>query len=203
MPLIKERYCYKEILEVTGVDATGKKWIEVPIIDNVGERFQFASLMNSFGVNPSDFPKSFWPWWKPENKYNPNQLHGNTLTTEGMTVPGSVLWRPFEGLPASTDPKQFLDSSGWDYSGFIEVISKLLHSKSNSIIYVHCQLGADRTGAFHIGYLINNFCMNIEEAFKIASTSTSASAPNEDYRRLVEAYAAVHESVTSDTTMRS
>ena len=191
MPLLGSpgdyHYAYEEIQAAAKVPFDGRRIIEVPIIDNVGEREQFGAIMQSFGVDPAKYPETFWPWWM-QSGYDPNQQHGSILTTEGTQRPGGVLWRPFEGLPANGNPQVFLKSPGWDYSGFVETIAGLLNSCVDTVIYVHCQLGADRTGAFHIGYLMRTRGLTLEEASKIANNSTSAGPPNEDYQRLVEAY---------------
>lgn len=190
MPLMLPdlHYAYKEIEEASEVSLTGKVFIEIPIIDNVGERQQFVAIMKAFGIDPDKFPTSFWPWWlKPG--YNPNALLGSTLTTEGLQVPACVLWRPFEGLPEGEDPTMYLGPAGWDYGGFIDNLIRMLHSARNTVFYVHCQLGADRTGAAHIGYLMKAKGLNLDEASVIANSSTSAGSPNNDYQRLAEAYA--------------
>ena len=64
----------------------------------------------------------------------------------------------------------------------------MMKSYKETAFYIHCQLGADRTGAAHIGYLMKSKKMNLEEASDVANHSTSAGAPNADYQRLVEAY---------------
>lgn len=182
-------YALKEIQAASKVsDLLNRHIIEVPIIDNVGERPEFVSLMTAFGVNPDQYPTSFWPWWTQQG-YDPNALHGSKLSTEGLSLPGSVVWRPFEGMPANTDPKEFLDAPWWDFSGFIENIINVLKTEMNAAVYVHCQLGADRTGAFHIGYLMKTQGLSLAEASAKANASTSAGAPNADYQRLVAAYA--------------
>ena len=94
-----------------------------------------------------------------------------------------------EELPPNTSPKTFLGSPGWDYEGFLSCVCNILKTQINTAVYVHCQLGADRTGAFHIGYLIKTRGLSLEEASKEADSSTSAGPPNADYQRLVEAYA--------------
>lgn len=191
MPLLGSdlHYALKEIQEASGVDLSRLRVIDVPIIDNVGERTQFSAIMRAFGVDPGQFPTSFWPWWEQKG-YVPNTLHGTTLKTENVIQAGSVLWRPFEGLPEDVDPATFLGAPGWDYIGFILTVRKLLETLQNVALYVHCQLGADRTGAFHIGYLMHTMGLSLAEASSMANGSTSAGAPNADYQRLVAAYAA-------------
>jgi hypothetical protein len=190
MPLVGEdqHYAYKEIGKASGLNLTGKRFVEIPIIDNVGEREQFVALMRAFSVDPDQYPSSFWPWWTQPNYYA-NELHGRNLTTEGVTVPGGVLWRPFEGLPEGADPKTFLKAPGWDYAGFISQVVIMLASSEDTVFYVHCQLGADRTGAFHIGYLMKAKGFSFSDAWFTANAATSAGPPNADYERLVRAYA--------------
>lgn len=191
MPLLGDdlHYAYKEIREASGVDLDSMQLVEVPIIDNVGERDEFAAIMKSFGIDPNDFPTSFWPWWN-QSGYDPNGFLGGKLSTENITREGSVVWRPFEGLPADTDPEVFLGAPGWDYAGFIDNLIDMMALLDNSAIYIHCQLGADRTGAGHIGYLMKGKGLNLADASAVANASTSAGPPNADYQRLVEAFAA-------------
>ena len=156
----------------------------------MGERAQWEPLMQAFGVDPGLFPVSFWPPYLQPG-WDRNELLGKTLTTEGETLPGSVSWRPFEGLPPGEDPKVYLTWPGWDFSGFIDHVIDLLRTSVNTAIYVHCQLGADRTGAFHIGYLMRAKGFDLENAILTAVSSTPAGPPNADYLRLVTAYAAI------------
>jgi hypothetical protein len=191
MPLIAPdmHYAFDEIEAASKVlDLFTRKLVEVPIIDNVGERAQWAPIMEAFAVDPNRFPASYWPPYLQPG-WEPDALLGATLTTEGRTIPGSVLWRPFEGLPAGQDPKLYLFAPGWDFSGFVDHVTELMFTRTNSALYVHCQLGADRTGAFHIGYLMKSQGMNLHDAMATAVASTSAGPPNADYLRLVTAYA--------------
>jgi len=190
MPLlgIDNHYSYDEIATASKVDLVSKFLIEMPIIDNVGERAQFEPLMRAFGMDPSIFPSAYWPPWLQEG-YEPNELLGTDVTTEGNSHPGSIVWRPFEGLPAGQDPKEYLHSPIWDFSGFIDNVIHLLQTMKNAAVYVHCQLGADRTGAFHIGYLMKTQKLSLAAASTRANSSTSAGPPNADYQRLVAAYA--------------
>lgn len=191
MPLLGSdlHYAYDEIVAAAKVDLSARTLIEMPIIDNVGERAQFEPLMRAFGVDPDIYPPSYWPPWTQKG-YEPNKLLGTEVTTEGKTHPGSAVWRPFEGLPVGQDPKEYLYSPGWDFAGFVEHVIEILHTATNTAVYVHCQLGADRTGAFHIGYLMKLYGLSLADATIEADASTSAGAPNADYLRLVTAYAA-------------
>jgi hypothetical protein len=190
MPLLGGdlHYAYNEIEEASGVDISAMKLVEMPIIDNVGERKQFEAIFKAFKVDPNIYPQTYWPPWMQAG-YEPNKMLGTEVYAEGSMHTGSIVWRPFEGLPANTEPKTFLFSPGWDYSGFINHVVDLLHTMVDSAIYVHCQLGADRTGAFHIGYLMKTMGLSLVEASTMANGSTSAGAPNADYQRLVAAYA--------------
>lgn len=191
MPLLGGdfHYAYNEIAQASGVDLSTKRFVALPIIDNVGERAQFVPILKAFGVDPNIYPSSYWPPWLQAG-YEPNKFLGTEVKTEGASHPGSVVWRPFEGLPADGDPKEYLGSPIWDYAGFVDHVIDLMHTLTNAAIYVHCQLGADRTGAFHIGYLMKTMGLSLVEACSIANGSTSAGAPNADYMRLVTAYAA-------------
>jgi len=190
MPLTKSgSYALREVREASGVaDLEDRMVVEVPIVDNVGERAQFETILRAFGANPGALPASCWPWWA--HGVDGNARRGGPLRTEGLEVDGFVLWRPFEGLPEGEDLEPFLGSPGWDFSGFLDVIASLMTTLDGAAVYVHCQLGADRTGAFHTGYLMRTRGLGLEEAAKEADAATSAGPPNADYRRLLEAYAA-------------
>lgn len=191
MPLLGEdnHYALKEIQAASGVaDLLTRTIINVPIIDNVGECEQFSALCLAFGIDPARFPETMWPpYGKPG--YKLNSLLGHTLTTEGECIKGSMVWRPFEGLPAGEAPGPYITAPLWDFSGFVENVIEMLANLENTAIYVHCQLGADRTGAFHIGYLMKTRDFGFYAASAIANESTQAGAPNADYLRLAKAYA--------------
>lgn len=192
MPLLGAdlHYAYDEIEAASKVDLSNMKLVEMPIIDNVGERAQFEPLLRAFGVDPGIYPSSYWPPWM-QTGYDPSKMLGRDVATEGKQHPGTLIWRPFEGLPAGADPKEYLFSPGWDYSGFVDHVIALLHMNLYvpQAVYVHCQLGADRTGAFHIGYEMKAHGLSLAEAAAKANSSTSAGPPNADYQRLVAAYA--------------
>ncbi len=190
MPLLDTNgYAYYGISAASKVNLQAKTLIEVPIIDNVGERPQFEALFRAFSLDPDIYPSSYWPPYMQPG-YEPNKLLGTDITVPGNKIfPGSVMWRPFEGLPAGGDPKEFLGSPVWDFGGFIDQIIWLLTTQHDLAVYVHCQLGADRTGAFHIGYLMRKYGLSLAAASAKANSSTSAGPPNADYQRLVAAYA--------------
>lgn len=191
MPLLPpdNHYALLELQASSGIASlTSLTLIDVPIIDNVGERVQFEALCSAFGVDAAKFPASEWPpYGKPG--YQPNALLGHTLRSEDRYMAGAMMWRPFEGLPSGDDPLPYLQSPLWDFGGFIEQVVQMLASFRTSVIYVHCQLGADRTGAFHIGYLMRTQGLDLAAASAKANAATKAGAPNADYQRLVEAYA--------------
>ena len=192
MPLagMDNHFAFNEIREASGIkDLADRKLVDVSMIDNVGERHSFEPEMRAFGIDPKRYPASFWPPFLQPN-YNPKTFHGSDLTTEGFTTYGSMVWWPVEGLPEGQDPGLYLGSPGWNFSGLVDYVWGLMNSLSNAAIYVHCMLGADRTGAFHAGYLMRTKGQNLSDALLKATFSTSAGAPNGDYHRLVSAYAA-------------
>lgn len=175
-------------MDASGVKLSNYHLIDMPIIDNVGERSYWSKEVSSFGIDSDKYPTSYWPpYTQPD--YNSKELLGSVVTTEGSSYPGSLVWWPFEGLPAGEDSKVYLHSPGWNYAGFVAYVTELLQTKTNVAIYVHCMLGADRTGAFHIGYLMKTYGMSLADATTEADASTSAGVPNADYARLVAAYA--------------
>jgi hypothetical protein len=182
-------FAYKEIIAASGVDLTKFMLIDMPILDNIGERSSWASELSAFGAEPKQFPPSYWPPYTQKG-YDPKALLGTgMLSTEGGLFLGHTDWAPFEGLPAGQDPTLYLDWPGWNFSGFVDNVIDMLKSMPKAAIYVHCMLGADRTGAFHIGYLMRSKGLSLKEASDIANKSTSAGPPNADYERLVAAYA--------------
>ncbi len=191
MPLVGPdlRYAYDEIQQASDLDLERMSFVEVPIIDCVGERQQFVAIMKAFEIDAERvFPSDFWPWWN-HNGYDPNGFLGGRLNTDLVEREGTIVWRPFEGLPPDTDPEVFLKAPGWDYCGFIDNLVQMMKELEDTAIYMHCQLGADRTGAAHIGYLMRSQGLSLDDASEVANHSTSAGPPNADYQRLVEAYA--------------
>jgi Dual specificity phosphatase, catalytic domain len=192
MPLTgtDKHFAFKEIMVASKVtDLATRKFIDVCVIDNVGERSSFEAEVRSFGIDPNDFPPTYWPPYLQAD-YDPKTFLGTELkTAEGPIVNASMVWWPFEGLADGQDPEVFLSSPGWNFSGLIDYIWELMNTMTDTAIYVHCMLGADRTGAFHIGYLMKTQGLSLKDAMAKANPSTSAGAPNSDYLNLVAAYA--------------
>ena len=189
IPLIgdDQHFAYNEIAKASQTDLSQFHLIDFSIIDNVGERPYWTKEVQAFGINPNTFPSTYWPPYLQES-YNPHTLLGTQVTTEGKSHPASLVWWPFEGLPRGENSRVYLHTPGWDYSGFIEYVIELLRTRTNTAIYVHCMLGADRTGAFHIGYLMKSKGLNLLNATALSVSTTSAGPPNADYARLVAAY---------------
>lgn len=188
MPLLGEdnHYALREMQAASGqADLLSRTIVDVPIIDNAGERVQFEALCEAFGV-PADRFTAWPPYGTPD--YDPNEYLGVTLRTEGVEVLGAMVWRPFEGLPAGEDPTTYLGAPLWDFGGFIDNVIHMLSQLEQAAVYVHCQLGADRTGAFHIGYLMKAHGLSFRAAWATANAATQAGPPNADYQRLVTAY---------------
>jgi hypothetical protein len=193
-PAITGAFSYNSIrdalLHREHIDITPYRLLVVNVIDNVGERYVWAPEMVAFGVDPDTFPTTCWPPYLNHPNWKPQAQLGNgrwlTDTASGL---GNILWWPFEGLPANERPGVYLHSPGWDFSGLVGYLEFLLQNETNTAIYFHCLLGADRTGALHTGYLLKAKQMLFSAACKVADEATSAGPPNADYQRLRAAYA--------------
>lgn len=189
-PLIGEdlHFAYNEIAAAIGVNLPDYDFIDVCLIDNVGERWAFAPEVKSFGIDPDkQFPTSYWPPYLQPG-YNSKALIGTELTTEGKTVPGQMIWWPIEGVPKGQDGQTELHWPGWNFIGLVDYLIDLFGSFKQTVIYFHCMVGSDRTGAAHIGYLMKAKGMSLDQAIA-ASKITQAPPPRNDYMDLVHAYA--------------
>jgi len=184
-PAVSGTFCKEDILSALkglGLKTEGKKLIVISVIDNTGERWAWAPELQAFGVDPDSIPQDQWPPYVHIPGWDPSKPLGSNEV-------GDFYWWPFEGLPDNADPKVFLGSPGWDFSGVVNLVLSLCSREKDAIIYFHCMLGADRTGALHTGYLLRGG-MDLQEACEIADKATSAGPPNADYIRLRAAYAA-------------
>jgi protein-tyrosine phosphatase len=84
----------------------------------------------------------------------------------------------------------FLTWPRWNLYGLVNQVVGLLSSDVPRTVYVHCSLGADRTGAVVACYMMKARGMTLSEALSFTSSQTPAGSPNRDYIALITAYAA-------------
>jgi len=63
-----------------------------------------------------------------------------------------------------------------------------LRSLENSVVYIHCMNGTDRTGAVVAAYAITYMDMDLDQAMAFADSLKPAGVMNPDYQALVKAY---------------
>lgn len=180
-------FAYDEIAAALKMDFTKYDFIDVCLIDNVSERWAFAPEVSAFGVRPESFPTSYWPPYL-QPSYNSKAFIGSGITVGGKHHLGRMVWWPIEGVPNGQDGKVELGWPGWNFPGVVEYLHDLVSSLKSTIIYFHCMVGSDRTGAAHIGYLMKIKGMSKAEAID-ASKITQAPPPRFDYMNLIDAYA--------------
>jgi len=193
MPLIDGDFAYPEIENVLNCDLSVDKFVSMSSIDNTGERDSWAAELSAFRVSPDIYPARDWPPYLHQADWAPGRLQGTGELIYGKSFvrqKANLIWWPFEGMSPTDDAKVFLYSPGWDFAGCVEYLYGLYRDETTPamVLYVHCMLGADRTGALHAGLLVRDG-LGIEEALGIASKATSAGAPSPDYIRLARAYA--------------
>lgn len=182
MPLkADESFAFDEIGQATGLDLTQRLFVDVSLIDCTGEHAFLAAEMAAFGLTapaPSYWPPFLQPSYKPSR---------GTETTLGGH-PAEFFWWPIEGIGEGADPAPMLGLPGYNFAGLVERLYQLMHDPSPKNIYIHCMLGADRTGALHGGYLLKRQ-EPLSRVMKLIDC-TPAKLPTPDYIRLIEAYAA-------------
>lgn len=184
------QFAYMELAQaVPQVNFHGKTFVDVCLIDNVGERPDWQIEMTSYGQDPAWYPQRNWPPYTFQPDWEPAVPLGVTLNCDAGSLPGSLVWWPIEGFGRFTDPKVYLTSPGWDFSGLVQCLNNLLKT-ADTILYVHCELGTDRTGATVMGYLMKWKGMTYHEAKAAASTGApEIKCPDENYLNLAKAYA--------------
>lgn len=192
MPLVGKDFAYPEIETALNLDFSSDRFISTSFIDNTGERSPWSAELKAFGEDSGKFPDGSWPPYIRQPDWNPKTFLGNGNLVYGSLVRSraNLIWWPFEGMSVSDDPKVFLHSPGWDFAGCVEYLYSLYTDSKEpaTVLYVHCMLGADRTGALHAGLLVR-VGVEVEEALKMVAAATPAGAPSSDYQRLVRAYA--------------
>lgn len=188
-------FAYQEIEEAVNMTFIQDRFVDVSLIDNTGERDSWSTEVEAFHVQPDTYPAANWPPYLHQPNWNPKGFLGNDSLSYGKPprnrTRAHLVWWPFEGLPPNTDPEVFLTAPGWDFGGLVEYLYGLYRNDQAppTVIYIHCMLGADRTGALHAGLLVKSG-IGIDEALQIVSQATDAGSPSPDYRRLARAYAA-------------
>lgn len=184
------QFAYTEMTQVIpSIDWKDMSLVDVCLIDNVGERADWQVEMSSYGQNPNLYPASNWPPYHFQPDWDPALPMGDELDYGTGKVPGSIIWWPIEGFDKGTDPTVYLTSPGWDFSGLIMTLQRLLLDPK-TVVYVHCELGTDRTGAAVMGYLMKWKGMSYLQALKAASTGApEIKAPDINYQNLAYAYA--------------
>lgn len=185
-PLLPDgSFAYAAIGEATKIDLTQYRLFDVCLIDNAGERACWSAEWSAYGQSPLTFPASVYPPYAHVPNWSPMIPYGSSVAGH----PGSMYWWPIEGLPPGQDPSTLLTTPGYDFSGLVDFVGTQLQTGTGKAIYVHCMLGADRTGAWHVCHLMKILGMSYEEALRIASTATAAGAPAPYYQNLAQAYA--------------
>lgn len=186
----QNQFSYAELTRtLPQVNFHGKTFLDVCLIDNVGERPDWQIEMTSYAQDPATYPMNNWPPYTFQPDWDPAVPLGSTLTYPAGTVPGSLVWWPIEGFGRFTDPTVYLTSPGWDFSGLVQCLNNLLKT-SDTILYVHCELGSDRTGAAVMGYYMKWKGMSYHQALAAASTGApEIKQPDQNYLNLAHAYA--------------
>jgi hypothetical protein len=163
--------------------------VDVSVIDNIagGERDKWLIELGAYGVGVTAFPggKDIPPQFNQPN-WNPARLLGDGVKLKHGKAPGHLVWWQIEGnanpITMGPDPKSY------NFIGFIEYLGEL-RKLDNALIYIHCMNGTDRTGATVAAYAMRYLGMNLDMAMKFANSVPQAGVMNDDYKRLVEAYA--------------
>lgn len=194
MPISEDgSFTYSEIETCLNLDFSADRFVSVSLIDNTGERDSWALELQAFQASPNTFPKEEWPPYLHHQKWEPRTLLGSGTLVFGRykrRKDSHLEWWPIEGMSPTDKPEVFLKAPGWDFSGVVEYLYGLYTNleEPNTVIYFHCMLGADRTGAVHAGLLVRAG-LDVETALALTSSETTAGPPSPDYQRLIRAYA--------------
>jgi hypothetical protein len=189
MPLTgpSKLFAYKEISDTLKIDISQYFFRNISLIDNQGEAWAFYPELTAFNVPSGTYPSNYWPPYLQKG-WNPPLCLGKGVQVGSRIQTGCMAWWPIEGFPKNESPKVYLERPGWDFSGVVDYVIALSQSPMKTIVYFHCMLGADRTGALHAGYLMKSRSASIAGATTMASTTGSAGAPAQNYLNLIKAY---------------
>lgn len=166
----------------TAVDLTHLPLLVVSLIDNQGEWKMLKGELEACALPPTAVPVA-WPpftvayravpqgnpallWW-------PVEAFGSSVPTDNI-IGQFITGRGVQGQPG-----------GYDLDGLVDTLHTLMRTGPAKLIYVHCSLGADRTGAVVYGYLLKHCGLPAKIALQRTCTVTT---PNADYLRLIQAY---------------
>lgn len=188
-------FAYEEIrtcVQATAnVDLQNYHFMDVCLIDNVSERYMWTPEVTAFGVDPAKYPATYWPPWAQPKWLYGIPLGTGTVTTPGASHPGDLIWWPIEAPAVGEAPAQYLWAPGWYLDGLVNALCRWEKSKAPLALYVHCTLGADRTGAAIASYLVKTQKLTGEQAIAAVTQGTPAKvAPSPAYQRLISDYAA-------------
>lgn len=178
------QFTYTQIGEAVGVDLTAYTLLDVSLIDNVSERVDWSAEWSAFGQSPAMFPANVYPPYAKVPNWSPMIPYGSAVQGH----PGSIYWWPIEGMPPGGNPATLLYKPGYQFADLVDFVNGLFTSGTGKAIYVHCMLGADRTGAWHMGHMMRTQKISYTEALRIASTTTAGGCPAPYYQNLAQAY---------------
>jgi protein-tyrosine phosphatase len=186
-------FAYSGILQKIGTSPSFSSVVCISLIDCTGEHDMLRAEEEAFGL-PDLWPPSYWPPFTQPG-YASKVVHGDSVLAEdGQRYPGGLVWWPIEGLAHDQDPSQLMGWPGYNFSALVDFVHDLVSAPASRIIYFHCSLGADRTGALAGGYAMRYMGMDFSRALDFVSRATPAGSPNEDYVRLLEEFW-LHEAV--------
>lgn len=186
--LVDGTFAYSGIADKIDVDLSNTTMTIVSLIDSTGEHPMLQAELASVGL-PDLWGPDYWPpYLQPD--YDAGSLHDCTILENGSPRKGAFMWWPIEGIGHGQDSTVFLTSPGWNLSGLIDRIISLMQDPSRTV-YVHCSLGADRTGAVVTCYLMKTRGMPFPDAWRLAASQTPAGFPNYNYEILSSAYASL------------
>ena len=188
LPLNKNgEFAYHEMVVALDIEP-GWQLIDVSLIDNIegAERDQWMTELLTYGLHPVIFPSipNTPPQFNQPN-WDPRRLLGDGVHLKNGLAPGSWVWWQIEGghdgIVLGPETKSY------NFIGLIKYMEKL-RSLENSVVYIHCMNGTDRTGAVVAAYAITYMDMDLDQAMAFADSLKPAGVMNPDYRALVKAY---------------
>jgi len=146
---------------IAGFDLTKSKLIDVSVIDV--DTKQHKHLCDEFKAFAQDFdslyPAPNWPPFFQGQKIDVQ--HGSQIAGNA----GSVVWFPIQDC-TDDDNCQLVEPSQFDYLNMMNWVTSLLHTEQGAVVYIHCEHGHDRTGAFVMSYMMASMGQTLAEALE-------------------------------------